>query len=257
MTAITRRRGIAVVASCIAVVAPLTTAAAMSTASASSTHPAAHPAASAFHIPAAGSFGGPLQVAPGPDRLSNWGGYISQGHFESASAQWVVAKVGCGGGQALFAPWVGIDGAGSKTVEQTGVATECQGGRQDSAAWYEMYPAKPVYFKDAISVGDHFQASVVANGQQFTLTITDLSKHWTHKITKTLASAKKTSAEAVIEGPGGYPQIRHQQFTNVKFNGQVLAKSHPQKSLTGGHGSPVYAPTGIAHEKNFAMVPKR
>ena len=140
----------------------------------------------------------------------------SAGTFTKASASWTVAKVTCNG-FALFAPWVGIDGDGSSTVEQTGVQTECNGSTPEYSAWYEMYPQSPVYYSDPISVGDTFNASVTANGTQFTLKISDVTKGWTESVTQSLASAQRLSAEAVIEAPGGYPDFQVQKFTNVTW----------------------------------------
>ena len=59
----------------------------------------------------------------------NWGGYVSFGSFTTATASWTEPSVTCNSTNDLFAPWVGIDGDGSSTVEQTGVATDCSSGR--------------------------------------------------------------------------------------------------------------------------------
>src|SRR4051794_7230508 len=81
----------------------------------------------------------------------NWGGYASFGSWTTATASWTEPSVTCRSSNDLFAPWVGIDGDGSSTVEQTGVATDCSSGRPVYQAWYEMYPAAPVYYSNAIS----------------------------------------------------------------------------------------------------------
>ncbi len=192
--------------------------------------------------------------------LSNWGGYIaegSSGEFVKASAQWTIAKVTCTSSNDLYAPWVGIDGAGDSTVEQTGVQTDCSSGSPVASAWYEMYPAPPVYFANAVSIGDHFTASVTYSSSSFTLVISDKTQGWTHTVRKSL-SAQRLSAEAVIEAPGGgntYPKFTSVNFTSVKFNGQDLATFSPVASDT-GTTSHELVPTAITNGDDFKMVPK-
>jgi len=188
--------------------------------------------------------------------LSNWGGYIAQGtagEFTVAAAHWTIATVTCNSDANLYAPWVGIDGDGDATVEQTGVQTACSTGSPVNSAWYEMYPAAPVYFPNPVSTGDVISASVTYAGGEYTLKITDKTQGWTHTVHKTLAS-DRLSAEAVIEAPGGYPTITSVKFTGVKFNGQLLASFDPVASDT-GTAAHEYVPTAIKHGDDFNMVP--
>jgi hypothetical protein len=193
---------------------------------------------------------------------SNWGGYIAEGtagEFTSASAAWVVPNVTCLSDADLYAPWVGIDGNNDRTVEQTGVATSCTTGVPVSEAWYEMYPARPVYLKkDPVSTGDAITGSITysASTGKFTLTISDVTEGWTKTVTKALRSAKRLSAEAVIEAPGSvkdYPSIPAVNFTDVLFNGQDLSTFDP---VTSESGNPVvYAPGPITNGTNFSIAP--
>jgi hypothetical protein len=209
-----------------------------------------------------GTFGNPLHVG-GPLRtghnvISNWGGYVAHGGsgtFTSATANWTIAHVTCSR-SALFAPWVGIDGDGSQTVEQTGAATQCSGGHATYAAWYEMYPAPPVYYSDPISEGDKFTASVTYSSGTFTLTIKDLTKGWSESVQRSNGSAQRLSAEAVIEGPGGYPDFQAQKFSKVEFNGKSLKSWNPSEYDTQSTGSPIYTATKIKHQENFKMKPE-
>jgi peptidase A4-like protein len=193
--------------------------------------------------------------------LSNWGGYIAPGtadEYTTASADWAVAKVTCRADKDFYAPWVGIDGYGDQTVEQTGVQTACSSGSPVSQAWYEMYPAPPVYINQPVSTGDDFTASVTysTTTKKFTLTITDVSKAWTNTVTKKLKSAKRMSAEAVIESPdGAYPNIPAVNFTDVLLNGEPLSTFSPVKSKS---GTPVtYVPGPIMSGTNFTIAPKK
>jgi Peptidase A4 family len=239
------RRSISVAASTVALVAPLAL-----------TATAAAPAVATGSFGPSVTFGSPLHKVGG-DTISNWGGYVAHGAtFTVAQASWKVAKVKCLSRNDLYAPWVGIDGDGTQTVEQTGVATDCQTGQPRHEAWYEMYPAAPVYYDDPISTGDKFTATVTADGTSFTLKITDKTKGWTESVTKSLASAQKATAEAVIEAPGGYPDISSVKFSDVTFNNKPLDSfSDLVKYETQSGSSTIYGATKIKHHTDFKMKP--
>lgn len=190
---------------------------------------------------------GPQSVHP---HDSNWGGYVAQGSFSSISGSWTEPSVSCNSTNDLFAPWVGLDGYGSDSVEQTGVQTDCSSGSPVLSAWYEMYPAAPVYWNDAVSEGDSFSASVVSNGGgSYTLKLTDNSRGWSHTINQNL-DADNASAEAVIESPtGSYPSFSQLNFSGVTVDGQAFANVNPGALDSGG-----YAP-GPLSGGNFSMAP--
>jgi hypothetical protein len=208
------------------------------------------------------SSGAPRPFAPeaGSLSLSNWGGYIAPGsadEYTISAAHWAVPKVTCRADKDFYAPWVGIDGYGDQTVEQTGVQTACASGSPVSQAWYEMYPAPPVYINEPVSTGDGFSASVSYSTmtKRFTITITDVSKAWTDTVTKKLKSAKRMSAEVVIESPdAAYPNIPAVNFTDVLLNGEPLSTFNPVKSKS---GTPVtYVPGPITNGTDFTISPK-
>ncbi|MER7772900.1 G1 family glutamic endopeptidase [Kitasatospora sp. NPDC096140] len=162
----------------------------------------------------------------------NWGGYAAQGSgFTSVSATWTEPRATCNSTNDLYAPWVGIDGYGSSSVEQTGVATDCSSGSPVNQAWYEMYPAAPVYLSTGsypVSAGDSISASVTyAGSNKYTLKLTDSTRGWTYTTTKTL-SAQRTSAEVIIESPtGSYPKFGTLSFTSATVNGKSLGSYGP------------------------------
>ncbi|MGW2373555.1 MULTISPECIES: G1 family glutamic endopeptidase [Kitasatospora] len=162
----------------------------------------------------------------------NWGGYAATGSgFTSVSASWTEPDATCNSTNDLYAPWVGIDGYGSSSVEQTGVATDCSSGSPVNQAWYEMYPSSPVYLSLSsypVSAGDHISASVTYIGSsRYTLKLTDSTRGWTYSTTKSI-SAQRTSAEVIIESPtGSYPNFGTLTFTSATVNGRSLGSYNP------------------------------
>ncbi|MFZ0666216.1 MAG: G1 family glutamic endopeptidase [Acidimicrobiales bacterium] len=214
--------------------------------------------------------GGSVAVASAASHISyanfltaNWAGYIAPGNsgtFTSASASWTEPKVTCQKDNDLFAPWVGIDGYGDGTVEQTGVQAYCKTGAPVYSAWYEMYPASPVYYTNPVSANDQFTASVVkGSGDSYTLKIEDVTKGWTQTVTKSLSSALGGSAEAVIESPtANYPTFTSTNFTGVQFNGKDLDTYSliKSKAFTTRAETAKYVPTAITHGDDFSLVQK-
>lgn len=180
----------------------------------------------------------------------NWGGYVSFGSFTTATASWTEPSVTCNSTNDLFAPWVGIDGDGSSTVEQTGVETDCSSGRAVYSAWYEMYPAAPVYYNVSVGAGDHITATVTRTATNtYRLDLSDTTKGWSKSTTKSLTS-RHASAEAIIESPtDSYPSISGGvKFTGVKFNGTNLASTNPSGLDADDRGSYTWIPGAIGSD---------
>jgi hypothetical protein len=200
------------------------------------------------------AFAGTAAAAPvfGAHNFSggNWGGYVSFGSFTTATASWVEPSVTCTSTDDLFAPWVGIDGDGSSTVEQTGVATDCSSGSAVYQAWYEMYPAAPVYYSNSVSAGDTITATVTRTGTStYQLVISDTTKGWSKSVSKSLSS-RHSSAEAIIESPtDSYPTISGGvTFTGVKFDGTNLASTSPSALDADDRGTYTWIPGSIASD---------
>lgn len=182
---------------------------------------------------------------------SNWGGYVAQGSgFQSISGSWTMPQTQCNTSNDLYAPWVGVDGYGSGTVEQTGVQVDCSSGSPVLSGWYEMYPAPPQYFNDPVAEGDSFTASVSTDGSgTYTLTLTDNTQGWTENTQQQL-DAQNVSAEAVIESPTqSYPSFGELDFSGVTVNGQPFDAYSPQAMDSGQ-----YTETAL-NNGSFAIVP--
>ncbi|PYC73578.1 hypothetical protein C7C46_25050 [Streptomyces tateyamensis] len=196
---------------------------------------------------------GAAQYGNGGHRYAGgvWGGYVAQGSgFRSVTGSWTMPDVRCNTTADLFAPWIGIDGYGSQTVEQTGVQVDCSGGYPAYSAWYEMYPAPPVFWSNPVDAGDAFTASVTTSGNgSYLLKLTDTTKGWTRSITKSLRG-RNVSAEAVIESPSqSYPSFDELDFSGITVNGRVFDSAYPQPLDSGQ-----YTETALSNGA-FAIVP--
>lgn len=178
---------------------------------------------------------------------ANWSGYAATGAtFDSVSASWVEPSATCTSKTSYAAFWAGLDGYSDKTVEQTGSEMACIGGSPEYVGWYEMYPAGPIEYSNPVKPGDDFTASVTASGDSFTLTLSDITQGWTRTATKTLASAKKASAEVIAEAPcctasdGILPlaDFGKVQFNSAEANGAAIGSSNPVRIDMVPHGGP-------------------
>jgi hypothetical protein len=191
----------------------------------------------------------------------NWAGYAATGStFNSVSASWVQPAVTCGSATTYSSFWVGIDGDGSNSVEQTGTEADCSGGRAYYSSWYEMYPAYPVNYSNTVSPGDHFTATVSASGNSFTMTLSDTTRGWTKTTTKSSSTASKASAEVIAEAPssssGVLPLSKFgtASFTGSTANGQAIGNYGPDK-INMATGSTTKATTSaLSGGGNFSVT---
>jgi hypothetical protein len=158
------------------------------------------------------------------DTSDNWAGYAATGgNYTSVSSNWVQPGVNCGGEDTYSSFWVGIDGDGTDSVEQTGTEADCSGGSPQYSAWYEMYPAYPVTYNDNVSPGDSMSASVTTDGQgDFTLTLTDNTEGWTETTNQYSSSAADGSAEVIAEAPYSNGVLPLSDFGTVDFTGSTV-----------------------------------
>jgi hypothetical protein len=167
---------------------------------------------------------------------SNWSGYSAiNGRYTSVSARWTQPAASCTSQTTYSSFWVGLDGDGSSTVEQTGTSADCSGGRPSYYAWYEMYPKFPVNLSLPVKPGDSISASVIASNGRFTLTITNNTAHATYQTTQTLKRARLASAEVIAEAPSGSGGVLPLTnfgtvgFSSATVNGQALGSWKPDK----------------------------
>jgi hypothetical protein len=192
---------------------------------------------------AGGSAGSPAHVRFDPNKKisqstsSNWSGYSAiNGLYTSVSANWTQPTATCTSATTYSSFWVGLDGDGSNTVEQTGTSADCSGGTPRYYAWYEMYPKFPTNLSLAIRAGDSISASVTTDGGgRFTLTLTDNTTGQTNVTTQRLNHAKLASAEVIAEAPsssGGVLPLTNfgkVGFSSATVNGQGIGAFNPDR----------------------------
>jgi len=168
----------------------------------------------------------------------NWAGYTSAGNpgtFTSVSASWAQPPVPCTATDTFSSFWVGLDGDGTNSVEQTGTEADCNGGAAAYQGWFEMFPQAPVFYDNPVQPGDAMSASVVANGGgAFTLTLTDSTQGWTQATSQTSETAQLGSAEVIAEAPSDgtgavlpLSNFGTVSFTNATVDNTALGNEHP------------------------------
>jgi Peptidase A4 family len=168
---------------------------------------------------------------------SNWSGYSAiNGRYTSVSATWKQPAASCTSATTYSSFWVGLDGDGSSTVEQTGTSADCSGGVPKYYAWYEMYPKFPVNLSLAVAPGDSMTGSVTTDGGgHFTLTIRDATTGQSFTTTQHLNRAKLASAEVIAEAPSGSGGVLPLTnfgtvgFSSSTVNGQPIGTFGPDK----------------------------
>ena len=204
----------------------------------------------------------PRMFIKNSQQSTNWSGYAAvSGHYTSVSASWTEPSVSCSG-TAYAAFWVGLDGDGSGTVEQTGADSDCNGSTPTYYAWYEMYPNLPVNISHTVKAGDSMSASVTAGSNgSFNLAISDQTQGWSFKTTKTLKRAKLASAEVIAEAPSsGSGVLPLADFGTVNFsgstvNGQTIGSFNPQEIVMVTSGGTVKAqPSSLSGGTAFSVT---
>jgi hypothetical protein len=194
---------------------------------------------------------------------TNWGGWDNTGGtYTSVSASWVQPAVTCSKRETSYASfWVGLDGDGSNSVEQTGSEADCSHGTPRYYSWYEFYPAYPVNYSNTVRPGDQFSASVTYSAGTYTLVLTDSTQGWSHTTKGTAPSGVNASAEVIAEAPssnrGVLPLANFgtMNFTNAKVNGSALGTvPTPQKINMVGRNYTKAAVSDLTNNTNFSVT---
>src|SRR5581483_7791340 len=196
----------------------------------------------------------------------NWAGYASAGNpgtFTSVSASWSQPAVTCTATDTFSSFWVGLDGDGTNSVEQTGTEADCNGGNAVYQGWFEMFPAAPVFYNNPVAPGDAMSASVVANGGgAFTLPLTDSTQGWTQNTNQTLNTAQLGSAEVIAEAPSSgngnvlpLSNFGSVNFTAVSADNAPIGNENPDSlTMVSGNNVTEATPSALAGGNAFTVT---
>jgi hypothetical protein len=163
----------------------------------------------------------------------NWSGYACETSLTAPANGVVTDVVGTwqvpfvtGSINAWSSAWVGVDGYSSSTVEQIGTDQDTAVSRRGVVsksyyAWYEMYPAGSRLISNfGVYPGNIITAEVKYSGSnRYLLKITNVSTGKTFQTTQGLASAKRSSAEWIMEAPSsGSGILPLANFGTVNFS---------------------------------------
>ena len=166
---------------------------------------------------------------------TNWSGYADTGQsYSTVTSSWIQPAATCASGENSYSSfWVGLDGDGSQTVEQTGTDADCSTGKPTYYAWYEFFNAAdpagtPSYdYTDPVKPGDQFTAtSTYQGGTSYNETITDNTEGWSESTNGTDAGTQ-ASAEVIAEAPSSVSGSTLQRlplanFGKVDFAGSTV-----------------------------------
>jgi hypothetical protein len=195
----------------------------------------------------------------------NWAGYAATGAagtFTSVSASWAQPTVTCSSQDTFSAFWVGLDGAGSDTVEQTGTEADCSGGAATYQGWYEIFPNAPVFYDNPVDPGDAMSASVVSDGGgEFTLTLADSTQNWTQTTQQSEPDAQLASAEVIAEAPSSQSVLPladfgTANFSNAEVNQQAIGDATTLDELTmeSAGGADLATPSALTDDNAFSVT---
>jgi peptidase A4-like protein len=191
-------------------------------------------------------------AATDTETSSNWAGYAvtHRRPFTSVTGRWVQPAATCGGPDPTFSGfWLGLGGFApdSFAVEQAGTFANCVGGTPSYRAWYELYPAPPVYLRLAVRPGDLLSATVSVKGKTVLVRLKNVT---TDKLfTKKLRMSRPDlgSAEWVAEAPTGCDYVGTCSTLPLTNFGTV-AFSRASATIKGHKGrisDPIWAATSI------------
>ncbi len=164
-----------------------------------------------------------------------WAGWAATGRHTSVSASWRQPSVTCAARETSdSAFWVGLDGYGSRSVEQLGTQSGCANGTPFYSAWTEFYPAPAAYLAVPVTPGDTFRATVsFVSGHNYRLTLTNVTRNRSQTVTGSSNLGTNASVEVVVEAPTdartGRP-LALSRFSPVRFTG-VTVDNAPLRGL--------------------------
>jgi Peptidase A4 family len=203
--------------------------------------------------PRLGPIEGRVHIGLGQTTSSNWSGYAAYGKestpvtFGSVRGNWVQPTASCnlkGHKFALAAFWVGLDGYGNNTVEQTGTEADCEGKEPVYYAWYEFYPERLHLIEIEAKPGQEFHAEVTHS----TLFLENVSTGEEETVEYEPGALEFATAEWIAEKPSS----NFTDFGSVHFSGASATVG----TTTGPIDSPSWENDSIIIGKGNPFKPK-
>ena len=216
-------------------------------------------------MPGPNDIQGPAFANAAAAMSQNWAGYAvtgQQNSFTSVSASWTQPAVTCSGAEELDAFWVGLDGDGTRTVEQTGTEADCDNPSVFYQGWYEVFPFSPVFYSNPVKPGDAMSAAVVSDGgDAFTLTLSDSTENWTQTTKANSPGATLGSAEIIAEAPSDGQQVLPLGnfgtvgFTGATVNKQALGSEGGLNAITmASQAGTLATPSALSGDNAFSVT---
>ncbi len=150
---------------------------------------------------------------------TNWSGYVVASNLlhptnylvTKVSGSWIVPDIKAAGVNTNCSVWVGIDGAGSPSVEQLGTEHDYTDGQESHYAWWEMFPDGSNLLEGfPVAVGDSISASVTfvpvnvlptGNTLFILLIVNNTQKKYSIVPAITRTIMQRVCAEWIVEAP--------------------------------------------------------
>lgn len=182
------------------------------------------------------------RASDSPSVSSNWAGYVATGPgstamvaspsmaYSDVTGQWVEPTATCSGVPTSVAVWVGLGGysVNSTKLEQAGTSADCSAnGTASYYAWYELVPADSVNIDLKIFPGDVIASSVVINGSEVLVQITDRTRRTRFTRHLTMNAPDVSSAEWIAEAPAECMGSNAcQQFALTDFDSVTFTRTY-------------------------------
>jgi Peptidase A4 family len=206
----------------------------------------------------------PVAAAYGANS-GTWAGWVAAGHHTSVSASWRQPSVTCAAHETSdSAFWVGLDGYGSRSVEQVGTQSGCSNGTPFYSAWTEFFPAPAASSSVPVRPGDSFRATVTfVSGHTYRLTLTNLSRNnASQTVTASSNLGTNGSVEVVVEAPTdarsgrvlALSRFSPARFTAVAVDNAPLSRLARRQQLVMGSAKRVMAqPSDVDSSQSFGV----
>lgn len=167
----------------------------------------------------------------------------------------------CGTTNTFSSFWVGLDGDGTDSVEQTGTEADCDAGTASYQGWWEMFPNAPVFYDNPVDPGDAMSPTVTSDGGgEFTLTLEDATQDWTQTTNQTSTTAQLGSAEVIAEAPSNGTVLPLSDFgtvgfTNATVNNTAIGDENPSAlTMVSANGVTEATPSALTGDNAFTVT---